>query len=82
MREMFARGIAVFSIEYRLGKQGGFPENIRDCRNAVRFVRKNAKRFNIDPERIGCYGTSAGGHLTMMVPEDSKTAGRQKASKA
>jgi acetyl esterase/lipase len=81
LREMFRRGIAVFSIEYRLGKNGGFPENIRDCRNAVRFVRKNAKRFNIDPERIGCYGTSAGGHLTMMVamvPEDFKDGGPTK----
>ena len=38
-----SKGIAVFSIEYRLGKNGGFPENIRDCRNAVRFVRKKCK---------------------------------------
>ncbi len=55
-----SKGIAVFSIQYRLGKEGGFPESIRDCRNAVRFVRKNAARFNIDPDRIGCMGGSAG----------------------
>lgn len=42
-------GLAVFSVEYRLGREGGFPENIRDCRNAIRFLRQNAKRFNIDP---------------------------------
>lgn len=72
------RNIAVVSIQYRLGKEGGFPENIRDCRNAIRFIRKNAKRFNIDPERIGCMGGSAGSHLSMMVamvPEDFDDGG-------
>jgi acetyl esterase/lipase len=72
------RGLAVFSIEYRLGKDGGFPENIRDCRNAIRFLRLNAKRFNIDPARIDVTGGSAGGHLSLMVamvPEDFPDGG-------
>jgi acetyl esterase/lipase len=72
------RGLAVFSIEYRLGGDGGFPENIRDCRNAIRFIRRNAKRFNIDPERIDVTGGSAGGHLSLMVamvPEDFADGG-------
>ena len=59
--------LAIFSIEYRLGNEGGFPENIRDCRNAIRFIRLNARRFNIDPERIDVTGGSAGGHLSLMV---------------
>jgi len=59
--------LAVFSIEYRLGKRGGFPACIRDCRNAIRFIRKNAQRFNIDPNRIEVTGGSAGGHLSLMV---------------
>lgn len=59
--------LAIFSIRYRLGKGGGFPENIRDCRNAIRFIRQNAKRFNIDPDRIDVTGGSAGGHLSLMV---------------
>jgi acetyl esterase/lipase len=72
------RGIAVFSIEYRLGAQGGFPQNIEDCRNAIRFIRKNAARFNIDPQRIDVTGGSAGGHLSLMVamaPEDFPDGG-------
>ena len=72
------RGIAVFSIEYRLGAQGGFPQNIEDCRNAIRFIRKNAARFNIDPDRIDVTGGSAGGHLSLMVamaPEDFPDGG-------
>ncbi|MDB6063794.1 MAG: dienelactone hydrolase [Pedosphaera sp.] len=61
------RGLAIFSIQYRLGEHGGFPENVRDCRNAIRFIRQNAKRFNIDPDRIDVTGGSAGGHLSLMV---------------
>ncbi len=70
--------LAIFSIKYRLGKEGGFPECIRDCRNAVRFIRKNAKRFNIDPNRIDVTGGSAGGHLSLMVamvPENFQDGG-------
>jgi acetyl esterase/lipase len=77
--QVFMRqGLAIFSIEYRLGKAGGFPQNIRDCRNAIRFIRQNAKRFNIDPKRIDVTGGSAGGHLSLMVamvPEDFPDGG-------
>ena len=67
-RQWFMRdGLAIFSIQYRLGEAGGFPQNIRDCRNAIRFIRQNAKRFNIDPNRIDVTGGSAGGHLSLMV---------------
>lgn len=72
------RGLAIFSIQYRLGETGGFPENIRDCRNAIRFIRQNAKRFNIDPNRIDVTGGSAGGHLSLMVamvPKDFADGG-------
>jgi acetyl esterase/lipase len=72
------RELAVFSIQYRLGEAGGFPQNIRDCRNAIRFIRQNAKRFNIDPNRIDVTGGSAGGHLSLMVamvPEDFPDGG-------
>lgn len=70
--------IAMFSITYRLGEQGGFPKNIRDCRNAIRFIKKNAKRFHIDTARIGCMGGSAGGHLSLMaamVPDNFNDGG-------
>ena len=72
------RGVAFFSIAYRLGDEGGFPQCIRDCRNAIRFIRKNAKQFNIDPNRIAVMGGSAGGHLSLMVamvPEQFEDGG-------
>lgn len=77
--QIFSRhGLAIFSIQYRLGREGGFPQNIRDCRNAIRFIRQNAKRFNIDPDRIDVTGGSAGGHLSLMVamvPDDFDDGG-------
>jgi len=77
--QLFMRhDLAIFSINYRLGRDGGFPQNIRDCRNAIRFIRKNAARFNIDPNRIDVCGGSAGGHLSLMVamaPEDFPDGG-------
>ncbi|HZF01423.1 MAG TPA: alpha/beta hydrolase [Methylomirabilota bacterium] len=77
-RVFIRHGLAIFSIQYRLGPQGGFPQNIRDCRNAIRFIRQNAKRFNIDPDRIDVTGGSAGGLLSLMVamvPEDFDDGG-------
>lgn len=70
--------LAIFSIQYRLGTESGFPENIRDCRNAIRFIRSHAEKFHIDPARIAVTGGSAGGHLSLMValvPEDFDDGG-------
>jgi acetyl esterase/lipase len=72
------RGIAFFSVAYRLGDEGGFPQCIRDCRNAIRFIRRNATKFNVDPNRIAVMGGSAGGHLSLMVamaPESFEDGG-------
>ncbi len=44
-----------------------WPRNLHDCKTAVRFLRKNAEIYKIDPEHIGAIGGSAGGHLTAML---------------
>jgi acetyl esterase/lipase len=44
-----------------------WPRNLHDCKTAVRFLRKHATAYGIDPERIGVIGGSAGGHLAAMV---------------
>lgn len=64
-----ARGIALFSIEYRLvrGRDNLYPASVHDTRAAIQFIRANAKSFSIDPERIGLMGASAGGHLSSLV---------------
>jgi acetyl esterase/lipase len=62
-------GIALFSIEYRLSKPDKpvYPQAVHDFRAAVQFLRGRAGEFNIDPDRIGGMGDSAGGHLASLV---------------
>ncbi len=60
-------GYTVISPAYRLASQAIFPAAIHDCKGAIRFIKANADKYCIDPERIGVLGNSAGGHLTAMV---------------
>ena len=64
-----ARGYALFAIEYRLTKPGAksWPGAAYDVRAAVQFVRANAAKLGVDPERIGLIGDSAGAHLASLV---------------
>ena len=55
------------AIEYRLGGEAKFPAAIHDCFAAVRYLRTNAERLNLDPKRIGAAGGSAGGHLVGLM---------------
>jgi acetyl esterase/lipase len=55
------------SIEYRLSQEAIFPAQIEDCKCAIRFLRAKAKEYNIDPDRIGVWGHSAGGHLAALL---------------
>lgn len=62
-------GIACATIEYRLtraGKSTAF-DCVADCKDAVRFLIKNADEFSLDANRVGVWGDSAGGHLCLMT---------------
>src|SRR5262249_60357783 len=71
-----AHGYVLLSINYALASEGHptWPGNLQDCKRAVRWLRKNAEKYHIDPDHIGVIGGSAGGHLTAMLavtgPED------------
>jgi acetyl esterase/lipase len=65
--EYLYEGYAVASINYRLSQHALFPAQIEDCKAAVRWLRINAKKFNLDPRRFGAWGSSAGGHLVAML---------------
>jgi acetyl esterase/lipase len=58
---------ATGSIEYRFSDKAIFPAQIQDCQAAIRFLRANAKKYNIDPDHIGVWGASAGGHLVALL---------------
>ena len=58
------QGIAGFVLKYRLGSDGyRHPAMMQDVQRAIRYVRANAAKWNLDPNRIGVMGSSAGGHL-------------------
>lgn len=61
------RGYVAASIEYRFSQKAKFPAQIQDCQAAIRWLRANAEKYSIDPERIGVGGASAGGHLAALV---------------
>jgi acetyl esterase/lipase len=61
------RGYAVASINYRLSGHATFPAQIEDCKAAIRWLRANAKQYNLDPQRFGVWGSSAGGHLVALL---------------
>jgi acetyl esterase/lipase len=64
----FARlGFVAATINYRLAGEATYPAAIVDCQCAVRFLRAHADEYGIDPDRIGAYGNSAGGHLALLL---------------
>jgi acetyl esterase/lipase len=61
------RGYAVASINYRLSQEAIFPAQIQDCKAAVRWLRAHARDYNLNPDRFGAWGSSAGGHLVALM---------------
>ena len=60
-------GYIAVSVNYETRSGMRWPNNLHDCKNAVRWLRKNAAELGVDPERIGVIGGSACGHLALMV---------------
>ncbi len=70
-----AHGYAAASVEYRFSQKALFPAQIQDCQAAIRWLRANSRKYNLDPDHIGVWGGSAGGHLVALLG----TAGGKKA---
>ena len=62
-----AQGYVCISLNYRLTDEAPFPACVEDVKCAVRWLRANAEKYNVDPKRIGAYGNSAGAHLVSML---------------
>ncbi|MCI0363118.1 MAG: alpha/beta hydrolase [Phycisphaerales bacterium] len=60
-------GYFAASINYRLSGQAKYPAAVQDCKAAIRFIRQNASELGVDPNRIGVWGHSAGGHLAALL---------------
>lgn len=66
-RQFARNGFVVMTIDYRLMPGYAFPCCIHDCKAAVRWLRLNARRYRVDPDRIATFGASAGGHLAALL---------------
>jgi len=73
--ELLSRGYLVASVDYRHAPEWKFPAQIEDVKCAIRFLRANAARFNLDPNQIGAWGHSAGGHLVALLGLTDKSDG-------
>lgn len=62
-----AHGIACAAVDYRLSGDAVFPAQIHDVKAAIRWLRAHATDYQFDPERIGIWGHSAGGHLAALA---------------
>ncbi len=74
-QDMLRANFLVVSVNYRLAPEHKFPAQIEDVKCAIRFLRANASRFNLDPNRIAAMGNSAGGHLAALLGTTDPSAG-------
>ena len=61
------QGFVGISINYRLSGVAIFPAGVHDCKTAIRWVRAHAEKYNIESNRVGVTGSSAGGHLSALL---------------
>lgn len=67
MRPLTDAGFTVFAVRHGSSPKFGIPEAVEDVRRAVRYIRLHAEDLNVDANRLGVYGMSAGGHLSLML---------------
>jgi acetyl esterase/lipase len=67
-----ALGFVGVTINYRLAGEAPYPAALDDCRCAVRWLRAQARDYRLDPDHIGAYGNSAGGHLALLLAMTGK----------
>lgn len=66
-KEIASKGYSCFAIEYRLSLEAKYPEGIYDVKNAIKFIKNNAGKFNVDPNKIAVLGCSSGGQMAALI---------------
>ena len=66
IHEFLNRGYVLFAVMHGAQPKFTIPEVLEDMHRAVRFIRTNAKKYGVDPDKLGIAGASAGGHLSLM----------------
>ncbi|CAM3404671.1 alpha/beta hydrolase [Flavobacterium chungbukense] len=66
-KEIASKGYSAFAIEYRLSLESKYPTGVIDVKNAIKFIKDNASKFNIDPNKIAILGCSSGGQMAALI---------------
>lgn len=75
LADVTRRGYVIAIMQYRPSPVAPFPAQVEDTKSAIRFVRDNAARFHVDPDRIALWGDSSGGHTTVHTYLDPEPLG-------
>jgi acetyl esterase/lipase len=67
LARLASEGFTVASVEYRLSGEAPFPAQLQDLRAALRYLRANAAKYRIEPDKVAIWGGSAGGHLSALA---------------
>jgi acetyl esterase/lipase len=62
-----SKGYSCFAIEYRLSPEAKYPAAIFDVKTAIKFIKSNAEKFNVDPNKIAVLGCSSGGQMATLI---------------
>lgn len=65
--EIALKGYCCFAVEYRLSLEAKYPQGVIDVKNAIKFIKDNAKKFNVDPDKIAVLGCSSGGQMAALI---------------
>ncbi|WP_264538022.1 alpha/beta hydrolase [Flavobacterium sp. N1736] len=79
-KEFAAKGYSCFAIEYRLSLEAKYPEGVYDVKNAIKFVKDNARKFNVDTNKIVVLGCSSGGQMATLIGTTNENQGFEEAS--
>jgi acetyl esterase/lipase len=66
-QEIAAKGYSCFAIEYRLSPEAQYPAAIFDVKNAIKYIKANAQKFNVDPYKVAVLGCSSGGQMAALI---------------
>lgn len=66
-KEIASKGYSCFAIEYKLSLEAKYPEGVIDVKNAIKFIKDNAKKFNVDPAKVAVLGCSSGGQMAALI---------------
>lgn len=62
-----SKGYSCFAIEYRFSPEAKYPAAIFDVKTAIKFIKANAEKFNVDPSRVAVLGCSSGGQMAALI---------------